>query len=103
MDTETGVFYITGCVRLLNEHVKPWMGMVATGRPYVFQQDSTPAHKARTTQAWLFANMPFHWSPDLCPTRRQTVILDYFVWGVLEIEVNSRPYDSKETLKAGMP
>ena len=34
-------------VRLLDEHVKPWMDMVANGRPYIFQRDSAPAHKAR--------------------------------------------------------
>ena len=90
-------------VRLLDEHVKPWMDMVANGRPYVFQQDSAPAHKARTTQAWLFANVPYHWSPDLWPPSSPDCNpLDYFVWGVLEGKVNSRPYNNKEALKAAI-
>ena len=88
-------------VRLLDEHVKPWMDMVANGRPYVFQQDSSPAHKARTTQAWLFANVP--WSPYLWPPSSPDCHpLDYFVWGVLESEVNSRPYNNNEALKAAI-
>ena len=93
-----------GYVRLLDEHVKSWIDMVADGRPpYVFQQDSAPAHKARTTQAWLFANVPYHWSPDLWPPSLPDCNpLDYFVWGVLESEVNSRPYNNKEALKAAI-
>ena len=32
-------------MRLLDEHIKPWMNIVANRRPpYVFQQDSAPAH-----------------------------------------------------------
>ncbi|QQP41306.1 Transposable element tcb2 transposase [Caligus rogercresseyi] len=27
--------------------VVPWMGSVASGIPYTFQQDSAPAHKAK--------------------------------------------------------
>ena len=50
---------------VLRDVVKPWMDRIANGRPYVFQQDSAPAHKARTTQAWLLNNVPHHWSPDL--------------------------------------
>ena len=90
-------------VGLLEEHVKPWMDKVANGRPYVFQQDSAPAHTARTTQAWLFTNVPYHWSPDLWPPSSPDCNpLDYFVWGVLEREVNSRPHDNKESLKAAI-
>ncbi|QQP37389.1 Uncharacterized protein FKW44_017632 [Caligus rogercresseyi] len=36
-------------------------------RPYVFQQDSAPAHKSRETQEWLLMNLPYHWSPNLWP------------------------------------
>ncbi|QQP35041.1 Uncharacterized protein FKW44_023150, partial [Caligus rogercresseyi] len=49
----------------LKNVVKPWIDLVANGRPYVFQQDSAPAHKSRETQAWLLENLPYHWSPDL--------------------------------------
>ena len=118
-------------MRLLEEHVKLWMDMGANGRPcvfqgdsapahkttttqacsapahearpHVFQRDSVPAHKARTTQAWLFANVLYHWSPDIWPPSLPDCnLLDYFVWGILENEVNSRPYNNKEALKAAI-
>ena len=61
-------------VRLLDEHIKSWMDMVANGRSYVFQQDPAPAHKARATQTWLFANVPYHWLPNFGHLHHQTVI-----------------------------
>ena len=46
--------------------VIPWCNQVAGGRPWVWQQDSTPAHKSKETQAWLqkecYDFVPFsHW------------------------------------------
>ena len=31
----------------------PWCNQVTGGRPWMWQQDSTPAHKSKETQAWL--------------------------------------------------
>ena len=50
--------------------VIPWYNQVAGGRPRVWQQDSTPAHKSKETQAWLqkecYDFVPFsHWHPLL--------------------------------------
>jgi len=55
------------------------------GHKWVFQQDSAPAHKAKTTQEWLRSNLlafisPENWlsgSPDLKPLKRK-------LWAVLE-------------------
>ena len=66
---------------VLKSMVIPWCNQVAGGRPWVWQQDSAPAHKSKETQTWLqkecYDFVPFsHWppsSPDLNP-------LDYFVW-----------------------
>ncbi len=33
--------------------VIPWCNQVAGGRPWVWQQDSAPAHKSKEIQAWL--------------------------------------------------
>ena len=65
---------------VLKSVVIPWCNQVASGRAWVWQQDSAPAHKSKKTQAWLqkecYDFVPFsHWlpsSPDLNP-------LDYFV------------------------
>ena len=53
---------------VLKSVVIPWCNQVAGGRPWVWQQDSTPAHKSKETQAWLqkecydFVHFP-HWPP----------------------------------------
>ena len=51
--------------------VIPWCNQVAGVRPWVWQQDSAPAHKSKETQAWLqkecYDFVPFsHW-PRLLP------------------------------------
>ena len=38
---------------VLKSIVIPWCNQVAGGRPWVWQQDSTPAHKSKETEAWL--------------------------------------------------
>ena len=38
-------------VDVLKSVVIPWCNQVAGGRPWVWQQDSAPAHKSKETQA----------------------------------------------------
>ena len=38
---------------VLKSVVIPWYNQVAGGWPWVWQKDSTPAHKSKETQAWL--------------------------------------------------
>ena len=38
---------------VLKSVVIPWCNQVAGGRPWVWQQNSAPAHKSKETQAWL--------------------------------------------------
>lgn len=65
--------------------VKGLTNTLFNGRRWIFQQDSAPAHKAKTTQEWLRVNIPGFiaaedWpsgSPDLNP-------LDYALWSELE-------------------
>ena len=38
---------------VLKSVVIPWWNQVASGRHWVWQQDSAPAHKSKETQAWL--------------------------------------------------
>ena len=52
---------------VLKSVVIPWCNQVAGGRPWVWQQDSAPAHKSKKTQAWLqkesYDILPFsHWT-----------------------------------------
>ena len=53
---------------VLKSMVISWCNQVAGGRPWVWQQDSAPAHKSKETQAWLqkecYDFVPFsHWPP----------------------------------------
>ena len=40
-------------VDVLKSVVIPWCNQVTVGTPWVWQQDSAPAHKSKETQAWL--------------------------------------------------
>lgn len=90
-------------IYVLQTAVKPWMDKTAARRDYVFQQDSAAAHKARKTQAWLHANVPYHWSLDLWPPSSPNCNpLDYYFWGVVEEKVNKVSYNTKDAFKDAM-
>ncbi|QQP39260.1 Transposable element tcb2 transposase [Caligus rogercresseyi] len=55
-------------LEVLSNVVKPWIDTVASGRKYTFQQDSAPAHKAKTVHAWLKENVPHFWDPQTWPS-----------------------------------
>ena len=88
---------------VLKSVVIPWCNQVAGGRPWVRQQDSTPSHKSKETQAWLqkecYDFVPFsHWppsSPDQNP-------LDYFVWSYVENITNMTSHNTKASLIAAI-
>ena len=72
---------------VLKSVVIRWCNQVASGRPWMWQQDSAPAHKFKETQAWLqkecYDFVPFsHCTPDLNP-------LDYFVWSYVKNITNT--------------
>ena len=64
---------------VLKRGVMPWCNQVAGGRPWVWQLDSTPAHKSKETQAWFQKEcndfVPFSHRPP--PLHLNP--LDYFV------------------------
>ena len=86
---------------VLKSVVITWCNQVAGGRPWVWQQDSAPAHKSKETQAWLQKEcndfVPYsHWlpsSPDLN-------LLDYFVWSYVENITNMTSHNTKASLIA---
>jgi hypothetical protein len=83
--------------------VGPRAAEVFGDRSWTFQQDSAPAHKSNLAHNWLAANVPDfisrdEWppnSPDLNPC-------DYYLWGRLEDMVNTKRYESVESLKAAI-
>ena len=76
-----------------------WCNQVASGRPWVWQQDSAPAHKSKETLAWLqkecYDFVPFSHCPssslDLNP-------LDYFIWSYVENITNITSHNTKASL-----
>ena len=87
---------------VLKSVVTPWCNQVTGGRPWVWQQDSAPAHKSKKTQAWLqecYDFVPFsHWppsSPDLN-------LLDYFVWSYVENTTNKTSHNTQASLIAAI-
>ncbi|UYV72962.1 hypothetical protein LAZ67_10001281 [Cordylochernes scorpioides] len=76
---------------------------MSNGEHWIFQQDSAPAHKAKSTQQWLGTNVPDfikanEWpsgSPDLNP-------LDYSLWAYLEEEMCFKRYHNLDQLKSAL-
>ncbi|CAK1586351.1 unnamed protein product [Parnassius mnemosyne] len=72
-------------------------------RHWIFQQDSAPAHRARSTQNWFTAHgIDFtgheDWSsssPDLSP-------LDYKIWQHLEDKVCTKPHRNLESHRVSL-
>ena len=88
---------------VLKSVVIPWCNQVAGGRPWVWQQDSAPAHKSKKTQAWLqkecYDFVPFsHWPPS-SPNLNT---LDYFVWLYVENITNMTSHNTKASLIAAI-
>lgn len=89
--------------KVLEGALKPWAAKHFGGKPWTFQQDSAPSHKARINQEWLQNNVPnfisaTQWlsnSPDANP-------MDFSVWSMLEQKVRAVKHSSLESLKAAI-
>lgn len=83
--------------------VKPWMETVASGRPYLFQQDGAPAHTSHLVQNWLTDNVDMFWSKDFWPPNSPDLNpLDYYVWGVIERQTNKCRHPNTNSLRAAI-
>nr|BAG15923.1 transposase [Bombyx mandarina]BAG15924.1 transposase [Bombyx mandarina]BAG15925.1 transposase [Bombyx mandarina] len=88
---------------VLTNLVEPVSHTMFNNRHWVFQQDSAPAHRAKSTQDWLAAGeIDFirheDWpssSPDLNP-------LDYKIWQHLEEKACSKLHPNLESLKTSL-
>ncbi|KAF2366663.1 hypothetical protein FHG87_002582 [Trinorchestia longiramus] len=64
--------------------ILPWVKKITRNANYVFQQDGTPAHTAKTVQELLRSNMNF-WPKDFSPPQSPDLNpLDYSVWTHIE-------------------
>lgn len=88
---------------ILEKVVKPLSTTLFTGRDWIFQQDSAPSHKVKSTQKWLKENLPSfisteEWpssSPDLNP-------LDYALWTELELRACRKSHPNLQSLKRSL-
>lgn len=54
-----------GYIEVLEAFIKALIYEVPKGSTYVFQQDSTPSHKAKITQEWLSDSFCDHLASEL--------------------------------------
>ena len=77
---------------VLKSVVIPWCNQMASGRPWVWQQDLAPAHKFKEIQAWLqkecYDFVPFSYCP---PSSPDTNPQDYFVWSYVQHHQHDLP------------
>jgi hypothetical protein len=61
--------------------------------------DRAPAHTSKKAQEWCRDNLPFFWEKEIWPPRSPDGnLMDYFVWGVFERDVNRSPHSTKQSL-----
>ena len=89
--------------RILTSHVRNQGDQHFNHEHWTFQQDGAPIHREKGVQQWLSNSVPSFvkasewppYSPDLNPC-------DYFLWGRLEALVNTKRFDSIDSLKAAI-
>lgn len=84
---------------LLSQSMLPAIRQLA-GDAYVFQQDSAPAHRARSTVEFLRNETPDFISPDLWPLNSPDLNpVDYKIWGCMQERVYKKPICDMAELK----
>ncbi|QQP53659.1 Transposable element tcb2 transposase [Caligus rogercresseyi] len=88
---------------VLKRVVVPWMKKTAGERKYTFQQDSAPAHKAKTVQNYLEANTAHFWPPTFWPANSPDLNpCDFYLWGRVEGIACNTYHKSTVSLKASI-
>jgi inhibitor of nuclear factor kappa-B kinase subunit alpha len=87
--------------------VKPLNTTLFNGQEWVFQQDSAPAHKAKTTakttQEWLWRHVPAFISAENWPSGSPNLNpLDYNLWAVFEDMACRKSHNSLDSLKRSL-
>ena len=87
---------------VLKSVVIPGCNQVAGGRPWMWQQDSAPAHKSKKTKAWLQKECYDFVLFSHCPLLPRPKPLDYFVWSYVENITNMTSHNNKASLIAAI-
>jgi len=79
------------------------METVASGRPYVFQQDDAPSHTSHLVQNWLSDNIDMLWSKEFWPPNSPDLNpLDCYVWSVVERDTNRSRHPNMTSLRTAI-
>ena len=78
-------------IEALKNTLIPWMRRVAASRgtperpaPFIFQQDSAPAHRAKKTLAYLEEQRITYWKPTQWPPNSPDLNpMDYAIWSMV--------------------
>ena len=77
-----------GYIEALRDTLIPWMKEVAHNRgdvPFIFQQDSAPARRAKKNQAFLKEEGVKFWTPQQWPPNSPDLNpLDYAIWSIVQ-------------------
>ena len=77
-----------GYIKALRDTLIPWMKEVALAHgdvPFIFQQDSAPAHRAKKTQEFLKEQGVKFWTPQEWPPNSPDLNpLDYAIWSIVQ-------------------
>ena len=90
-------------LEVMEDVVKPWIEANYPEGNYVWQQDSSPAHKSKATQKWCEENLSRYWEWGMWPPFRPDLNpLDYGIWGFIESKACDRPHNSVADLRASV-
>ena len=85
---------------MLQGVVKPLNMSLFIGQEWVFQQDSATAHKAKTTEEWLWRNLLAFVSAENWPAGSPDLkTLDRKLWAVLKDMACQKNHNNLESLK----
>jgi hypothetical protein len=88
---------------VLKRGVKPLKTTLFNGQKWVFQLNSAPAHKAKTTQEWLRKHVPAFISAEIWPSGSPDLSpLDYRLWAVLEDKACQKRHNNLDSLKTSL-
>jgi len=94
---------VTKKVNVLASVVKPGMKTVASGKPYVFQQDDASAHTSHLIQNWLSDNIDMFWFKEFWPPNNPDLNpLDYYVSSVVERVTNKSRHPNVMSLRTAI-
>ncbi|KAI6656102.1 hypothetical protein LOD99_1435 [Oopsacas minuta] len=88
---------------ILEPEIKSAGSSLFKNTPWIFQQDSAPAHASKATQSWLLGeNIDFLSKEEWSPSSPDLNPLDYSIWGTLQSRVCATQHGNLESLRKAL-